>query len=389
MKAIAVFPKTREVKLIDHEEPTITTPTQVKLRTLEVGVCGTDKKITSFHFGTPPVGYEYLVIGHELLGEVVEVGPEGRDIKPGDLAVAVVRHPCPHEYCRACRMGRQDFCFTGDFTERGIKEAHGFMTEFVVDEERHLNLVPRELRDVGVLTEPLTVAEKAIAQVWQIQQRLPWFDPNASAQMRGKGLKAMVLGAGPVGLLGVMVLVSAGFETYVYSRSKAPNPKADLVEAIGAKYISNETTSVEQLAEQVGNIDLAFEAAGASKVAFDVMRVLGANAIFAFAGVPDLKAPTKVDTDLLIRDHVLKNQVVFGSVNADTAAFEAAIRDLGVFKQRWPQVMRSLITGYYPIEEAPQLLQGSAGGVKNVVTLQETFFCSSAILQTSKEKNIS
>jgi threonine dehydrogenase-like Zn-dependent dehydrogenase len=141
------------------------------------------------------------------------------------------------------------------------------------------------------------------------------------------------------------------------------------VEAIGGKYISNETTSVEQLAEQVGTIDLVFEAAGASQVAFDVMRVLGTNAIFVFAGVPEHKASIKVGTDLLILDYVLKNQVVFGTVNADTAAFEAAIRDLGVFKQRWPQALRSLITGYYPIEEAPQLLLGSARGIKNVVTL--------------------
>jgi len=368
MKAIAVFPETHEVKLIDHAEPKITTPTQVKLRMLEVGVCGTDKKITSFQFGTPPAGSDYLVIGHESLGEVVEVGPQVRDIKPGDLVVTTVRRPCLREYCRACRMGHQDFCFTGDFTECGIKEAHGFMTEFVVDEGRHMNVLPRELRDVGVLTEPLTVAEKAMAQVWHVQQRLPWIDPNASAEMRGKGLKAMVLGAGPVGLLGTMVFVAAGFETYVYSRSKVPNPKADLVEAIGATYFSEETTSVEQLAEQVGNIDLVFEAAGASQIAFDVMRVLGTNAIFVFAGVPDHKAPINVDTALLIRDHVLKNQAVLGSVNADRADFEAAIRDLAVFKQRWPQALRSLITGYYPIEQAPQLLLGSAGGIKNVVT---------------------
>ncbi len=369
MKAIAIFPKTHEVKLIDHEEPRITTPTQVKMRILEVGVCGTDKKIVSFQFGSPPPGYEYLVIGHEMLGEVVEVGSQVRGIKPGDLAVTMVRHLCPHESCRACRVGRQDFCFTGDFTEHGIKELHGFMTEFVVAEERYLNVVPGELRDVGVLTEPLTVAEKAIAQVWQIQQRLPWIDPNAPAHMRGKGLKALVLGAGPVGLLGVMVLIAAGFQTYVYSRSKKPNAKADLVEAIGGTYISSETTSVEQLAGQIGTIDLGFEAAGASQLAFDVMRVLGANAIFAFAGVPEHKASVNVDTDLLILDHVLKNQVVFGTVNADKADFEAAIRDLGIFKQRWPQALRSLITGYYPLEQAPQLLLGRMGGIKNIVTL--------------------
>jgi len=166
-----------------------------------------------------------------------------------------------------------------------------------------------------------------------------------------------------------MVLVAAGFETYVYSRAKVPNPKADLVEAIGGTYISSETTSVEQLAEQVGTIDLGFEAAGASQVVFDVMRVLGTNAIFVFAGVPDRKAPINVDTERLILDHVLKNQVVLGTVNADKAAFEAAIRDLGVFKQRWPQALRSLITGYYPLEQAPQLLLGSARGIKNVVTV--------------------
>ncbi|GAC1399127.1 MAG: glucose 1-dehydrogenase [Ktedonobacteraceae bacterium] len=369
MKAVAVFPKTREVKLIDHEEPRITTPTQVKLRTLEVGVCGSDKKITAFQFGSPPAGYDYFVLGHEMLGEVVEVGSGVRDLKLGDLAVTVVRHPCLHEYCRACRVGRQDFCFTGDFTEHGIKESHGFMTELVVDEECYIHMVPQELRDVGVLTEPLTVAEKGIAQVWQIQQRLPWIDSHAPVQTRGKGLKAIVLGAGPVGLLGAMVFVASGFETYVYSRTQVPNPKADLVEAIGATYISTEITSVEQLAKQIGTIDLIFEATGASHLAFDLMRVLGTNAIFVFAGVPDPTPPINVDTGLVILNHVVKNQVIVGTVNADKAAFESAIRDLGIFKQRWPQALRSLITGYYPIEQAPQLLLGSARGIKNIVTL--------------------
>ena len=369
MRAVAVFPKTREVKVIEHEEPKITTPTQVKLRTLEVGVCGTDKKISSFHFGTPPAGYDYFVIGHEMLGEVIEVGLGVRNLKLGDLVVTIVRHPCLHKYCRACSTGHQDFCFTGDFTEHGIKESHGFMTEFVVDEESYMHFIPQELRDVGVLTEPLTVAEKGIAQVWHIQQRLPWIDPNTSVQTRGKGLKAVVLGAGPVGLLGAMVFVASGFETYVYSRSQAPNPKADIVEAIGGTYISNETTSVEQLAKQVGTIDLIFDASGASQVVFDMMPVLGVNGIFVSAGVPDPTPPTKVDTSLLVLNHVVKNQVVLGTVNADAAAFASAIRDLSIFKQRWPQALRSLITGYYPLEQAPQLLLGNAGGIKNIVTL--------------------
>ena len=89
-----------------------------------------------------------------------------------------VRRPCPHPHCVACREGRQDFCYTGDFTERGIKQNHGYMTEFVVEEERYLNPVPRDLRDVAVLVEPLTIAEKSLEQLWMVQRRLPWDRPH-------------------------------------------------------------------------------------------------------------------------------------------------------------------------------------------------------------------
>ena len=174
MKAIAVFPARKEIRLINHDIPKITKPTEVKVRILEVGVCGTDRDICAFQYGTPPVDSEYLIIGHESLGEVVEVGPEVSRIVVGDLVVLTVRRPCPHENCFACRNGRQDFCFTGDFAERGIKGVHGFMTEFVVDDEKYLNRVPRALRDIAIMTEPLTIAEKALTQVWQVQQRLPW-----------------------------------------------------------------------------------------------------------------------------------------------------------------------------------------------------------------------
>lgn len=370
MKAVAVFPKTREVKVIDnHEEPQITQPTQVKLRMLDVGVCGTDKEICAFEYGTPPDGFDYLVLGHESLGEVVEVGSEVKTLKLGDLVITMVRRPCWHPECRACRADRQDFCFTGDFTERGIKQQHGFMTEYVVDDEKYMNVVPKELRDVAVLVEPLTIAEKGLSQVWQIQQRLPWIDPNAPQNERGKDHRAVVLGAGPVGLLGAMALIIAGFDTYVYSRTPAPNPKAVLVEAIGARYISDQQTTPEQLAQMVGNIDVVYEAVGASQVAYDVMPVLGTNAIFVFTGVPGRKAPIQVDTDLLMRDAVLKNQVVLGTVNAGKDAFQNAIRDLATFEQCWPQAVRSLITGRYPIASFNDVVSGKVGGIKNVIDL--------------------
>jgi glucose 1-dehydrogenase len=369
MRAVAVFPSEREVRVIDHPEPTLTSPTQTKMRVLDVGVCGTDREIVSFHYGTPPEGSDYLIIGHESLSEVVEVGSKVSKVKRGDLVVMTVRRPCPHPDCVACREGRQDFCYTGDFTERGIKQNHGYMTEFVVEEERYLNLVPPELRDVAVLVEPLTIAEKSLEQIWMVQRRLPWECPNGAGKSPAHCRRAVVLGAGPVGILGAMALKVEGFEVSVYSRSPNHEEKNRLLSTIGIPYIAAETHSTEDMAKMAGPIDVVYEATGASGVAFDVLKHLGPNAVFVFTGVPGRKAPIPVDTDEIMRNMVLNNQLVLGSVNAPPQAFESAIRHLGVFAARWPDTLRSVITGRFPLERALDALKEQAGGVKNVVAV--------------------
>ena len=369
MKAIAVTPGNKTVSVINHAEPKISSPTEVKLRMIEAGVCGTDREICAFEYGTPPMGNDQLVIGHESLGEVVEVGSQVSRVQVGDLVVPMVRRPCPHDNCLACRSNRQDFCFTGDFTERGIKEQHGFMAQFIVDDERYMNPVPRELRQVAVLVEPLTIAEKGLAQVWQVQQRLPWACPIAPGKAQAHCHKAVVLGAGPVGLLGAMALANADFDTYVYARDPAPNAKSKVVEMIGAKYRSAQSQSLEALAAEVGNVDLVYEATGASKLAFDMIQHLGTNGIFIFTGVPGRKGPVQVDTDLMMRNLVLKNQVVFGTVNAARETFEDSIRDLAIFAKRWPEAVQSVITGRFPMADHRDLLVGKASGIKNVIQL--------------------
>ena len=369
MKAAAVFPGKRVVKIIDHPESSLTLPDQVKLRILDVGICGTDKEISSFEYGTPPQGSDYLVIGHEALAQVTEIGSAVNRLKPGDLVVPTVRRPCSHPECRACRSGHQDYCYTGDFTERGIKEAHGYMTEFVVDYERNMNLVPGDLREVAVLVEPLTIAEKAMAQVfWLMQHRPPWISAETPGAQWGRGQKALVLGVGPVGLLGAMMLVMAGFETYVYSREVPPNPRIDLVSSIGATYLSTQTTNIDQMREQIGNIDLVYEAVGHSHFAFQVLRVLGINGIFVLTGVPGLQAFIEADPARLMRDMVLKNQVLLGTVNAGPEAFAAAIQDLDVFIKRWPVAVRALIAGRYPPEQAFELILGRPTGIKSLIS---------------------
>jgi threonine dehydrogenase-like Zn-dependent dehydrogenase len=274
----------------------------------------------------------------------------------------MVRQPCTHPECAACRAGRPDFCYTGDFRERGIKQLHGFMTEFVVDDEDHLNPVPRQLREIAVLVEPLTIAEKALAQITTIQRRLPW---------RQSGGRAVVLGAGPVGLLGAMTLVNAGFQTYIYSREGPGDRRESVATQIGASYVSSQMQTVPEFARSVGNVDVVYEAIGASQTALELLDMLGADGIFCFTGVPRHGEPVSINAGRLLHNLVLKNQVILGTVNAGRESFEAAIRDLGVFYQRWPDAVRSLITRRYPIEEFREpILEPS--GIKNVIALDGT-----------------
>ena len=371
MKAIAVFPASREVKLIEQVEPVITQPDQVKLRMLDVGICGTDKEICTFVYGTPPADSDYLVIGHEALGEVVEIGAAVTHLAPGDLVVPTVRRPCPHTGCRSCRAGHQDFCETGDFTERGIKGTHGYLAEFVVDGAQYMNLVPPHLREIAVLVEPLTIAEKAEHQLYGLMQRRPpWIDPAVSERTQGHGRKALVLGAGPVGLLGAMALRTAEFETFVYSREQEPDPRIAVTREIGATYLSSQTLPTDQLETRIGPIDLVYEAVGHSLLALEVLHALGPNGIYVLTGVPGLQTLIEADPAALFREMVLKNQMVLGTVNAGPQAFEAAISDLAIFYQRWPHAMLALMANRIPIEQAAERILERPAGIKSVISFQ-------------------
>jgi threonine dehydrogenase-like Zn-dependent dehydrogenase len=164
-----------------------------------------------------------------------------------------------------------------------------------------------------------------------------------------------------------MVLANAGFTTYVYSRELPPSPRIDLVAAIGATYVSSQAATFGQLTEQVGNIDLIYEAVGHSHFALEALKVLGTNGIFVLTGVPGLQAFVEADPARLMREMVLKNQVLLGTVNAGPDAFTAALRDLDLFRRHWPAVVPALIAGRYPPEQAPDLILGRPAGIKSVI----------------------
>ena len=368
MKGVGVVPSKKELCVVEHPEPKITAPNEVRVRTIEVGICGTDREICTFAYGHGPTGCDYLVLGHECLGEVAEVGPAVTKFKVGDLVVPSVRRPCTDPNCKPCREGRQDFCFTWTFKERGINQLHGYMTEQWVEEETYLTPVPKDLRDVAVMAEPLTIAEKGLAQAWQVQKRVPgWEHDNSDGKGRGYGRNAVVLGAGPIGLLGAMKLITEGFRVFIYSRSPKPNFKADIAEQIGAEYISSVKMGVDDLAQQIGNIDLVYEAVGEGDISFELARVLGINGVFIFTGIPAQKSAIPVYADNIMRNITLKNHALIGTVNASPQAFLDAIHDLGEFKKRWPKALAALITGRHTIESHRELLIGKAAGIKNVI----------------------
>jgi len=311
MKAIAAFPDEKLVKVIDIPLPGISSPNEVLFKMLNIGICGTDIEICKFTYGgKPPVGSDYLILGHEAVGEVIEVGSAVADLEKGDLVVPSVRRPCGEEACQPCRQGLQNFCQTHNFTERGIHQNHGFMTELAVEARQFLYKIPLELRAYAVLTEPLTIAENGIAQAIAAQSRLPWIVDSNIRNTIGEGKNAVVLGAGPIGILGAMALRARGFAVTVYSRAETPNPKAQLIEEMGIRYVSSREICPRRLASMVGSIDLIYEAAGKVEFVSDVVEVLGINGICVLTGIPEPNNVCLLQSNQLMKNMALKNQLI-------------------------------------------------------------------------------
>lgn len=348
MKAIAIVPHTKTVQLIDREDPKIETPTQVKVRVLQVGICGTDREEVSGGRADAPPGEKMLIIGHEVLGEVVQVGEAVKSIKPKDLVVIMVRRPCSE--CEMCKKGCADMCETGNYTERGIKQRHGFHQEFVIDEEKYMIWVPQALLGTAVLTEPTTVVEKAIDHASRLQVARQPLDPDPKKWLQGK--KVLVAGLGPIGLLAAMVLRLRGANVVGMDIVEPHTPRARILEAMGGKYIA-----AKEVNARGQTFDLILEAAGIPKLDFQLPQFLATNGVYVLTGVAGDGPALSVDAAKLMRDLVLKNQIIFGSVNAGLAHFKQAVLDLEEAEKRWRGVIQQLITSKTPFTRFEEVLE--------------------------------
>jgi len=359
MKAIAVFPgKSNTVHLAEMPKPSVDEVSNgrgVLVKVLRVGVDGTDKEINAADYGTAPQGYDFLVIGHESLGQVEAVGSNVVEVKPGDYVVATVRRPGKSIYDL---IGTNDMTTDDTYYERGINLRHGYLTEHYVDDVEFIVKVPKGLKHVGVLLEPTTVVEKGIHQAYEIQRRLKVWRPR----------KAAVMGAGTIGLLATMVLRLKGLDVTTFARTAKPYLNADLIEELGARYISTKETSILDGAKQYGPFDLVFEGTGNSGVVFDSMQALGKNGVLVLASVTGGDKMIQIPADRINLEFVLGNKVMVGTVNANREYFEMGVGDMAQAEAEYPGWLSKLLTdpvkGLENYTELFQKLNSPNGAIK-------------------------
>jgi threonine dehydrogenase-like Zn-dependent dehydrogenase len=335
MKAIAVIPgKAGSIHLRDVPAPRLDDVPDgrgVLVEVLRVGVDGTDREIDAAAYGAAPPGDDYLILGHESLGRVAAVGPAVVEVRPGDHVVASVRRPGSSLYDR---IGLQDMTTDDVYFERGINLRHGFLAEYYVDAAEFLVKVPGALREVGVLVEPASVAEKAIGQAWEIQRRLRVWRPR----------RAAVLGTGTLGLLASLCLRLRGLDVVAFGRTPRPYLNADLLEEIGVPYANGAETTLGRLAERHGPFDFVFEGTGNSALVFEAMEALARNGVLAMVSVTGGDRRLEIPADRINQGFVLGNKVAVGSVNAAREDFERAVQDLGLAELSHPGWLARLLT---------------------------------------------
>jgi threonine dehydrogenase-like Zn-dependent dehydrogenase len=364
MKAIACTPGTKELRIVDRAEPAVADPSEVKLQVVRVGICGTDREEAAGGRARSPAGRTELILGHEMIGRVVETGSAVTRFHPGDWAVCTVRRGCGR--CPPCAMERADMCTTGDFHERGIWGLDGYQAEFVVEHERNVVRVPAEAAAEGVLCEPLSVAEKAIDEAVRLQTaRLP--DAPATPDWI-RGQRCLVAGLGPVGLLAALILRLRGAEVIGIDIVDADSTRPKWLEEIGGRYADGRRVAADRVDDAFGRMDVIVEAAGAAALEFSLLDALAPNGIYMLTGIPGGESMLTLHGAEWIRGMVLGNLLMAGSVNAARGHFQMAIDDLMRARRRWGDLAVRLITDRRPYTDClPALRRHPVREIKSVV----------------------
>ena len=285
-----------------------------------------------------------------------EVGPNVPDtVTPGTYVVASVRRPGSSIYGK---IGLQDFTTDDVYYERGINLLHGYLTEYYVEDSNFVFALPETLREVGVLLEPTTVAEKGINHAYEIQRRLKVWEPR----------KALILGSGTIGLLMAMAARLRGLELTVASLPKPPYRNSELVEQLGAVYRSTQDSDLHAISEERGPFDLIMDATGFSPIIWEAAEVLGKNGVLVLSSITGGDRKVEINSDRINQSFVLGNKVMVGTVNASPADFRSGVDDLIKAQALFPgwldQLLTTPIHGLENYEEMIRALTEDADAIK-------------------------
>jgi threonine dehydrogenase-like Zn-dependent dehydrogenase len=345
MRALTVAPGTANSAQVEDVADPPRSDGAILVRTIALGVCGTDREIVSGHYGWAPPGQSRLVIGHESLGTVREA-PADCGVNVGDFVVGIVRRPDPVP-CSACAINEWDMCRNGRYTERGIKERNGYGSEYFRIEPEFVVKVDASLGIAGVLLEPTSVVAKAWDHTERIGQRARSWQPKT----------LLVTGAGPVGLLAALIGAQRGLEVHVLDHQESLK-KRDIVQRLGASY------HIESLADLHLKPDILMECTGAASVVRDVLGRTASGGIVCLVGVTAPGQDFDIDVGALNRTMVLDNDTVFGSVNANRRHYEMAVEALRRADKDW---LNALISRREPVAQWTQALQRQQDDIKVVI----------------------
>jgi threonine dehydrogenase-like Zn-dependent dehydrogenase len=348
MRALSVVPLQKGSLAVTEFADPVPGEGDLLVEGLALGVCGTDREIAAGQYGWAPPQDDRLILGHESLGRV-RAAPAASGFTPGDLVVGIVRRPDPVP-CPACARGEFDMCRNGRYTERGIKELHGYGSQLWTVEADYAVRLDAGLERIGMLLEPTTVVAKAWDQIERIGSRA-WFGPR----------RVLVTGAGPIGLLAALLGAQRGLEVHVLDRAET-GIKPDLVRDLGATYHTGGIPEVTRDAKP----DIIIEATGAPPVVLDALDATAAAGIVCLTGVSSAGRRVGLDAGALNREIVLENDVVFGSVNANRHHYELAVTALAKADRSW---LERLITRRLPLDRAAEAFEPGGDDVKVVIEL--------------------
>ncbi len=345
MKAVTIQPGEPGTLRLDEVAEPRAPKGAVLVRALAVGVCGTDRELIEGAYGAAAPGHARLVLGHESLGRVMDAGRDS-GFAVGDRVVGIVRHPDPVP-CPSCALGEWDMCRNGRYTERGIKQADGFCAERWSADPAFLVKVNPALGLAAVLLEPASVLAKAWEHVERIGLRSRWAPQ-----------RALITGAGPVGLMAALMGVQRGLEVHVMDRNQS-GPKPELVYGLGAAYHSR-FPAFEP--------DIVIECTGSPAVIVQAVTGSAPGSIVCLTGLGGAQHAASFDVATLNQSMVLENRVVFGSVNANLRHYRAAERALELADRAW---LDAIITRRVPLESWREAYDKRDGDVKTVLLFED------------------